>query len=137
MAKISEKQTKMLCSLALEARENSYAPYSGFRVGAALLAADGRIFTGCNIENGAYSPSMCAERVAFAKAVSEGSKEFTAIAVAGGSGELPDDYCPPCGVCRQVMAEFCGPDFIIILAKSQSDYRSYGFTEILPLAFTL
>ena len=137
MAEISEKMTAKLSSLALEARESSYAPYSHFRVGAALLAADGLIFSGCNIENGAYSPSMCAERVAFAKAVSEGERQFTAIAVAGGAEDDPDDYCPPCGVCRQVMAEFCGPDFLIILVKSPSDIKTYTLAEILPLAFRL
>ncbi len=137
MAEISKKQLELLCSQALEAREISYAPYSRFRVGAALLAKDGQVFTGCNIENGAYSPSICAERVAFAKAVSEGCREFKAIAVAGGAGEVPDDYCPPCGVCRQVMAEFCGPDFLIILAKTPSDCKTYTLSEILPLAFKL
>lgn len=137
MEKITEKQTAELCAAALKARERSYAPYSGFRVGAALLASDGQVFIGCNIENGAYSPSMCAERVAFAKAVSEGCREFSAIAVAGGAGEAPDDYCPPCGVCRQVMTEFCKPDFQIILAKSPSDCRTYTLEEIMPLAFKL
>ena len=137
MAEISKKQLESLCSQALKARENSYAPYSGFRVGAALLAKDGQVFTGCNIENGAYSPSICAERTAFAKAVSEGCREFKAIAIAGGAGDVPDDYCPPCGVCRQVMAEFCDPDFLIILAKTPSDCKTYTLSEILPLAFKL
>ena len=137
MARISKKQTEQLCRLALEARNSSYAPYSGFKVGAALLSSDRQIFTGCNIENSAYSPSICAERVAFAKAVSEGCREFLAIAIAGGAKETPDDYCPPCGVCRQVMAEFCGPDFTILLAKSTADFKKYTFADILPLAFTL
>jgi cytidine deaminase len=137
VAKIGKKQLETLCSQALKAREVSYAPYSGFRVGAALLAKDGQVFTGCNIENGAYSPSMCAERVAFAKAVSGSCREFAAIAVAGGAADTPDDYCPPCGVCRQVMAEFCGPDFLIILVKSPVEYKTYAFSEILPLAFKL
>ena len=137
MAELSKKQTEQLCSLALKARSLSYAPYSGFRVGAALLSSDGQIFTGCNIENGAYSPSMCAERVAFAKAVSEGCRSFTAIAIAGGAGEAPDDYCPPCGVCRQVMTEFCSPDFIVLLAKTTADYKAYTLKDIMPLAFKL
>ena len=137
MARISKKQTEQLCRLALEARSSSYAPYSGFKVGAALLSSDGQVFTGCNIENSAYSPTMCAERVAFAKAVSEGCREFAAIAVAGGAGEEPGGYCPPCGVCRQVMAEFCRADFIILLAKSPADFKKYTFADLLPLEFRL
>lgn len=119
---------------ALEARKNSYCPYSGFAVGAALETCDGRIYTGCNIENAAYTPTNCAERTAFFKAVSEGAREFKAIAIAGGKGEITD-YCPPCGVCRQVMAEFVTKDFQIILAKSAEDYKVYTFAELMPESF--
>ena len=128
--------TDVLCRLALEARKSSYSPYSGFKVGAALLADSGKIYTGCNIENSAYSPTVCAERVAFFKAVSEGEKHFTAIAIAGGAGDSPDDICPPCGVCRQVMAEFCDPKaFKVLLAKSESEYVSLTLSELLPYGF--
>ena len=106
---------KDLISQALEARRYAYAPYSHFRVGAALLCADGRVFKGCNIENGAFSPSMCAERTAFAKAISEGYNDFTAIAIVGAPTERKGtDFCTPCGVCRQVMREFCQQDFNIV-----------------------
>ena len=104
--------SEQLLSLADEARGNAYAPYSGCRVGAALLCADGTVYTGCNIENAAFGPTNCAERTAFFKAVSEGKREFSAIAVVGGDDDGP---FPPCGVCRQVMAEFCGGDFLVHL----------------------
>ncbi|MCI7322335.1 MAG: cytidine deaminase [Lachnospiraceae bacterium] len=126
-----------LVLLAFEARKKAYAPYSHFQVGAALLAADGQVFQGCNIENAAYTPSNCAERTAFFNAVSEGVRDFTAIAIVGGKegqGEL--SCCPPCGVCRQVMMEFCRPDsFRIILAKSKTEYKSYTLDELLPMGF--
>jgi len=128
-------ETKKLIREALHARANAYAPVTGFTVGAALLANSGRTYAGCNIENAALSPTNCAERTAFFKAVSEGEREFAAIAIAGGYGEQPADYCPPCGVCRQVMAEFCGPDFVIIAAKSMEDYKTYTLGELLPEAF--
>lgn len=122
-----------LIEKAYEAKEHSYAPYSGFHVGAALLAANGKIYQGCNIENAAYSPTNCAERTAFFKAVSEGEKNFLAIAITGDGGE----YLPPCGVCRQVMAEFCGEkEFKIILAKTKTDYKIFTLQELLPGAFT-
>ena len=124
-----------LMELATEARKNAYAPYSGFRVGAALLTADGRVYTGCNIENAAYTPTNCAERTAFFKAVSEGAREFTAIAVTGGSGEDPAAFCAPCGVCRQVMAEFCDDSFRIVLGNQEA-IRVYTQKEILPLSFS-
>lgn len=125
-----------LITLALEAREKSYSPYSGFAVGAALLCKNGKVFTGCNIENSAFSPTVCAERTAFFKAVSEGENEFLKIAVVGGkSGSLPDNYCPPCGVCRQVMKEFCSADFEIIIAKNADDYNVMTLSEILPAGF--
>ena len=125
-----------LCRLAIEARKSSYSPYSGFKVGAALLSATGKIYTGCNIENAAYSPTVCAERVAFFKAVSEGETKFEAIAIAGGANDLPDGECPPCGVCRQVMAEFCDPDsFRIYLVKNENEHISLTLREILPYGF--
>lgn len=122
---------------AIDAREQSYSPYSHFAVGAALLAKDGRVFKGCNIENGAYGPSICAERTAIFKAVSEGVKEFDRIAVLGGpAGENISSYCPPCGVCRQVMSEFCKDDFKIVLFDG-SNIAEYTMKELLPLAFEL
>lgn len=127
---------EQLCRLALEARKSSYSPYSGFKVGAALLSASGKIYTGCNIENAAYSPTVCAERVAFFKAVSEGETEFEAIAIAGGANDVPDGECPPCGVCRQVMAEFCKPDtFKIYLVKNESEHLPLTLRELLPYGF--
>ena len=127
-----------LIQKALEARQKAYAPYSGFMVGAALLCKDGRIFTGCNIENASYGATNCAERTAFFKAVSEGYREFTAIAIAGGRREAQSlEYCAPCGICRQVMSEFCDPDaFLVILPRSEEDYKSYTLGQLLPLGFT-
>lgn len=114
----------------------SYTPYSNFKVGAALLSESGEIFTGCNIENAAYGPSNCAERTAFFKAVSEGVLKFEAIMVVGGPDGIIKDYCPPCGVCRQVMMEFCNPEtFSIFLAKSETDIVEYKLKDLLPLGF--
>ncbi len=127
----------LLVAAAFEARKNAYVPYSGFAVGAALLSDDGRIFLGCNIENVTFSPTVCAERTAFFKAVSEGVNEFLAIAVVGGLenlGEGQVDFCTPCGVCRQVMAEFCDADFKIITARSRDEYQEHTLAELLPLA---
>lgn len=126
-----------LVKLALNARKMSYSPYSGFSVGAALLCADGSVYTGCNIENSAFSPTNCAERTAFFKAVSEGKRDFLKIAVVGGdfSQATPDNYCTPCGVCRQVMKEFCSSDFEIVIAKNSEDYKVVTLAEILPLSF--
>lgn len=126
-----------LIKLALEVRKMSYSPYSGFSVGAALLCSDGTVYTGCNIENSAFSPTNCAERTAFFKAVSEGKREFAAIAVAGGNADkaYPETYCPPCGVCRQVMKEFCSSDFEIIMAKNIDDYKVMTLSELLPASF--
>lgn len=124
-----------LMALAIEARKQAYAPYSHFSVGAALLTADGRVYTGCNIENAAYTPTNCAERTAFFKAVSEGVRAFSAIAVTGGAGEEPADACAPCGVCRQVMAEFCGADFRVILGNAKA-IRVLTLSELLPLSFS-
>lgn len=125
-----------LIRLALEAREAAYAPYSGFRVGAALLTKHGRVYKGCNIENAGYTPTNCAERTAFFKAVSEGERDFEAIAVVGGSGELPKDYTFPCGVCRQVMMEFCEPKtFHVITAISENEYLDKTLEELFPHGF--
>lgn len=121
---------------ALEARKMSYAPYSNFYVGAALLTKDGKLFKGCNIENVGYSATNCAERTAFFKAVSEGYREFEAIAIVGGKGEEPDDYAYPCGICRQVMMEFCDPKtFHVITAISEKEYIDSTLEEMLPLGF--
>lgn len=125
-----------LFNTAKEMLSLSYSPYSHFTVGAALLTSDGKIFTGCNIENAAYGPSNCAERTAIFKAVSEGHLKFDAIMVVGGPDGKIKDYCPPCGVCRQVMMEFCNPDtFTILLAKSENDIIEYKLKELLPLGF--
>jgi cytidine deaminase len=124
-----------LIKTAIEARKRAYAPYSGFSVGAALLTADGRVFTGCNIENAAFTPTNCAERTAFFKAVSEGVRAFEAIAVVGGKGEEPSEFCAPCGVCRQVMAEFCSPDFRVILGN-ENNQTVYTLSELLPASFS-
>ena len=124
-----------LIQTAIEARKRAYAPYSGFFVGAALLTADGRVFTGCNIENAAFTPTNCAERTAFFKAVSEGVRAFEAIAVVGGKGEEPSEFCAPCGVCRQVMAEFCSPDFRVILGN-ENNQTVYTLSELLPASFS-
>lgn len=124
-----------LIILAAKARERAYAPYSDFSVGAALLTHSGKVYDGCNIENSAFSPTVCAERVAFFKAVSEGERDFEAIAIVGGKTES-DAECPPCGVCRQVMSEFCSPDFRIVLGSAEK-YRTYSLSDLLPLSFGL
>ena len=124
-----------LMETAAAAREFSYSPYSGYRVGAALLGKSGKVYTGCNVENAGYTPTNCAERTAIFKAVSEGEREFAAIAVIGGMGETVDPACAPCGVCRQVLAEFCSPDLPVILG-SPAHWRVVTLGELLPLAFT-
>ncbi len=127
---------KTLADAAISQMQKAYAPYSGFLVGAALLAGSGKIYTGCNIENAAYTPSICAERVAFSKAVSEGEREFTAICIAGGKAGALGGYTAPCGVCRQVMMEFCDPDtFQIILTKGPGQYQTYTLAELMPQGF--
>lgn len=128
---------KELCALAVKAMDNSYSPYSSFRVGAALLTADEKVYTGCNIENASYTPTVCAERTAFFKAVSEGEREFAMIAVAGGKDGRIEGICPPCGVCRQVMAEFCKPDFPVLLVKGGGEYEKFSLSDLLPLSFKL
>lgn len=126
-----------LIKKAIEMLNFSYAPYSNFHVGAALLTSEGEIYTGCNIENAAYGPSNCAERTAIFKAVSEGKKEFEAIAIVGGKNEKIENFCPPCGVCRQVLAEFCKKDFEIVLAKSTNEYKIMTLEQLLPESFSL
>ena len=124
-----------LIETAFTARLSAYAPYSGYKVGAALLAENGRIFSGCNIENASFGPSNCAERTALFKAVSEGVKDFTAIAIVGGPQKKVNDICSPCGVCRQALREFCEKDFLFILAKSKTEYKLMTMDEILPESF--
>ncbi len=140
-------QDQELIKKAFEARQRAYVPYSHFSVGAALETEDGQIFSGCNIENASYTPTVCAERTAFFKAVSEGCRSFRQIAIVGGYSKEKeekqtgvemelDSFAPPCGVCRQVMAEFCDPEsFRIILARSLEEYQSYTLKELLPLNF--
>ena len=134
---MDEKTIQTLIETALAMRQRSYAPYSKFHVGAALLGADGRIYSGCNIENAAFTPTNCAERTAFFKAVSEGQREFQAIAIAGGKKDAVTlEYCAPCGVCRQVMMEFCDPEtFEIILCDEKDELHTYKLEELLPLGF--
>ena len=132
-----ETDKRQLLEAAKEAKKYSYAPYSNFHVGAALYCKDGSIYTGCNIENAAFTPTNCAERTAFFKAVSEGRRDFTAIAIVGNKRGEAGDYCPPCGVCRQVMAEFCKADFEILLAKDTENWKSYTLEQLLPERFTL
>lgn len=134
---LKEETIKDLITKAIKMLEYSYVPYSRFHVGAALLSKNGTIYTGCNIENAAYGPSNCAERTAVFKAVSEGVKEFEAIAVVGGPDGRIKDFCPPCGVCRQVLAEFCTRDFKVILAKSIDEYKVFTLEQLLPESFSL
>lgn len=126
-----------LIDIALEARQMAYTPYSHHKVGAALLTKDGRVYRGCNIESASYTPSNCAERTAFFKAVSEGEREFEAIAIVGGFEDSPVlRLCAPCGVCRQVMMEFCDPEtFEIILCDEKDELHTYKLEELLPLGF--
>lgn len=133
---MEKKQIEKMIETAVAQLKFSYTPYSGFKVGAALLAKDGRVYTGCNIENAAYTPTNCAERTAFFKAVSEGVTEFEAICVVGGKDGVLTEYAAPCGVCRQVMMEFCNPKtFQIILATGKEQYDVYTLEELLPLGF--
>ena len=127
---------KHLIEQAIDARTRAYTPYSHFKVGAALLTKDGKIYQGCNIENAAYTPSNCAERTAIFKAVSEGEREFAAIAIVGSmEGETNTLPTGPCGVCRQVMAEFCSLDMPVIIARTPGDYVQMTLGELLPLSF--
>ena len=127
---------KNLIEMALEARSRAYCPYSGFAVGAALLARDGRVFLGCNVESSSFSPTNCAERTALFAAVAAGVREFVAIAVAGGPAEAPPvDYISPCGVCRQALAEFNDGSMAVIMARSRDDYIERTLGELLPMSF--
>ena len=125
---------EQLTSLAKDAMGKAYSPYSGYKVGAALLCKDGSVYTGCNVENASFSATNCAERTAFFKAVSEGKREFSAIAICGGKGGSIEGLFPPCGVCRQVMREFCEDDFIIYLVE-ENGIESYTLKELLPVSF--
>ena len=127
-----------LCEMAVKAMEYAYVPYSHYHVGAALLLSDGTVYTGCNIENASYTPTVCAERTAIFKAISEGRRDFVKIAVAGGKDNRVEGVFPPCGVCRQVMAEFCTENFEILCVKSASplEYGVFKLPELLPEAFT-
>lgn len=133
---MDKKLAEKMIELAAAQLSYSYAPYSNFKVGAALLTEGGKLYTGCNIENAAYGPSNCAERTAFFKAVSEGERRFRAICIVGGKDGVPTEYAAPCGVCRQVMMEFCDPDtFQIILAVSKEQYEIFTLKELLPKGF--
>ncbi len=130
-----EKMIKILIKEAMERLPDSYAPYSNFHVAAALLSESGKIYTGVNIENASYGLCNCAERTAIFSAVNAGDRKFKAICIVGGPKGKIEDYCPPCGACRQVMSEFCGNDFSIILAKSPEDYKLHTLGELFPLSF--
>ncbi|MDE7187243.1 MAG: cytidine deaminase [Lachnospiraceae bacterium] len=133
---MDKKLAQEMIDLAIEQLKYSYTPYSGFKVGAALVTKSGKLYTGCNIENAAYTPTNCAERTAFFKAVSEGERAFQAICVVGGKDGILTEYAAPCGVCRQVMMEFCNPEtFQIILATSREQYEIFTLKELLPLGF--
>ena len=135
MINLTNELAQALVQRALEARENAYCPYSGFAVGAALLCGDGTVYSGCNIECASLSPGNCAERTDFFRAVNDGQRSFAAIAVAGGpKGQAPDAFCAPCGVCRQVMREFCQPDFAVIMTDG-AQRRVMTLEELLPMAF--
>ena len=125
-----------LIELAKQAMTHAYAPYSGFFVGAALLCADGSVYQGCNIENAAYGPSNCAERTAVFKAVYDGHRDFTAIAICGGPGGVITTPCAPCGVCRQVLREFCDDDFLIYLPDADGSYGTFTLGQLLPQSFS-
>ena len=125
-----------LARRAMEMRRMAYVPYSHFSVGAALLTSEGEIVTGCNVENASFPAGLCAERVAIFSAAAAGHRAFTAIAISGGKmGETPSDYCPPCGMCLQVMSEFCEPSFTVLLVKSETEIEEYQLKELLPYAF--
>ncbi len=133
---MEQVMVEKLIDTAIEQLKFSYTPYSNFKVGAALLAKNGEIFTGCNIENASYTPTNCAERTAFFKAVSEGVRDFQAICIVGGKDGKLTEYTAPCGVCRQVMMEFCNPKtFQIILAVDKERYEIYTLEELMPLGF--
>ena len=125
-----------LMELAKEAMGRAYAPYSGYQVGAALLCADCSVYQGCNIENAAFGPTNCAERTAFFKAVYDGHRDFSAIAICGGKAGVITNLCTPCGVCRQVMREFCSPGFVIYMTDHSGQIESHTLSELLPMSFS-
>ena len=129
--------SEQLIDLAKDAMTRAYSPYSSFKVGAALLCADGTVYQGCNIENASFTPTVCAERTAVFKAVSEGKREFTALAVCGGKDGVITGICPPCGVCRQVLREFCRDDFPVYLALPAGKYETRTMAQLLPDSFSL
>ena len=128
--------TQQLCDQAIAAMQKAYAPYSGYWVGAALLCADGTVYTGCNIENASYTPTVCAERTAFFKAISDGHRDFSAIAICGGKEGKITGFFPPCGVCRQVMREFCRDDFAVHLI-GDGQIKTRTLAQLLPDSFSL
>ena len=133
---MEKEMINQLIDTAIHQLKYSYTPYSNFKVGAALLAKNGQVYTGCNIENAGYTATNCAERTAFFKAVSEGVKDFQAICVVGGKAGVLTEYAAPCGVCRQVMMEFCDPrSFLIFCASSPENYKAYTLAQLLPKGF--
>ena len=126
---------KELVLKAIDSMKNSYSPYSDFKVGAALLTANGKVYTGCNIENVAFGPSICAERVAFFKAISEGEKSFSKIAVVGGKNGVITDYAMPCGACRQVLSEFCDAEFKVYVGTNENNINEFKLADLLPYSF--
>ncbi len=135
---INEQELHTLIKSALEMREKSYCPYSNYAVGAAIMSTDGKIYTGCNIENSSFPAGICAERTALFKAVADGKRDFKALAVCGGKqGEDPTDFAYPCGICRQALGEFCDKNFKVIVAVSENNYKILDFGELLPYSFEL
>ena len=134
---LTEQKINQLVELALRARERAYVPYSHFRVGACLMSKNGTLYCGCNIENAGYTPTNCAERTAVFKAVSEGCRKLSAIAIVGGLKDGECDYTYPCGICRQVIAEFAEQGCVIVVAKNKQEYRMYSVEELLPETFHL
>ena len=128
---------EILMEKAKEAMQRAYSPYSGYKVGVALLCKDGTLYQGCNIENASFSPTNCAERTAFFKAIYDGKREFEAIAVCGGKDGVITGPFPPCGVCRQVMREFCDQNFIIYIIGADDTYERYTLADLLPQSFSL
>ncbi len=133
---MTQEEKQALIRAAVKARAFSYCPYSGFSVGAALLGKSGAVYTGCNVESASYTPTQCAERTALGKAVSEGEREFTAIAVVGGkAGQAPGGYTSPCGVCRQMLYEFGAQSLLVLMARSEQDFQERTLGELLPMGF--
>lgn len=127
---------RQLIEIAYEVRENSYAPYSGFKSGAVLVTAEGEVYTGCSMEIASFSSSVCAGQAAFVNAISNGEKNFSVLVLVGGNDDEDFDYCPPSGACRQIIQEFCSSDFIIVLAKSVQEFVIYSFEDLFPVPFS-